>query len=275
MTTQTAKTFTVLSCVVFMLLAGTSTHVFTIPVFDVANFIDAGKRLVELKNQLRELKIQSEQLILEYEHFVFQALPLPGLPELRVPRTPWIISETADTYGTSGGWITAINLGVDIGAVYEHAVEPLRPYETILDEIPDGQLARTLAVYGTVELADAANRQAMTVLGLQRAKAEDTVEAIAALEAASLSTEAELNTQTAVLQKINAASMMELQGRQDTNQLLVALLEQQLVAAKRQRDAEAAAISDRMAFYAAARETLDHAPHGAGTTEFLTTFRIP
>ena len=244
-------------------------------VFDGANLAKGIERLVQLREQFKQLEKQYDQLIVEYEHFVFQALPLPGLPELRVPRTPWIISETADTYGTSGGWTNAINLGVDIGAVYELTVEPLLPYEAVLAEIPDGQLTRALAAYGTVELADAANRQAMTVLGLQRAKAEDTVEAIAALEVASLSTEAELNTQTAVLQKINAANMMALQGRQDTNQLLVALLEQQLVGAKRQRDAEAAAISDRMAFYAAARETLDRAPHGAGTTEFLTTFRIP
>lgn len=257
-----------------LVLAATPTHG-QWAVFDAANLARGIDRLRELEKQLTQLEMEYDQLILEYEHFVFQSLHLPGLPELRVPRTPWIISDTADTYGTSGGWITAINLGVDIGALYELAVEPLAPYEATLAEIPDGQLARTLAAYGTVELADAANRQAMTVLGLQRAKAEETVEAIAALEAASLSTEAELNTQTAVLQKINAASMMELQGRQDTNQLLVALLEQRLVTAKRQRDAEAAAISDRRAFYAAARETLDRAPHGAGTTEFLTTFRIP
>jgi len=86
------------------------------------------------------------------------------------------------------------------------------------------------------------------VLGLQRAKAKANERAILELEAATLSTADEMNTHIAVLNKINAAGMMAVRASQDTNQLLVAVLEHQIAESKRRRDAEAAAIADEIHF---------------------------
>ena len=59
-----------------------------------------------------------------------------------------------------------------------------------------------------------------------------------------------MNTEIAVLNKINAANLITVRGNQDTNQLLVALAEQQIIDAKRKRDTEAQAIKSHVRFVA-------------------------
>jgi hypothetical protein len=48
-----------------------------------------------------------------------------------------------------------------------------------------------------------------------------------------------MNTEIAVLNKINASNLIAIRGSQDTNKLLASVAEQQIIEAKRQRDAEA------------------------------------
>src|SRR5690606_20748410 len=117
-----------------------------------------------------------------------------------------------------------------------------------LANIPANQVERVKTDYATVELTDAANLHGIEVLGLQRAKAKANERAILELEAATLSTADEMNTHIAVLNKINAAGMMAIRASQDTNQLLVAVLEHQIAESKRRRDAEAAEVGDHAAF---------------------------
>jgi hypothetical protein len=57
-----------------------------------------------------------------------------------------------------------------------------------------------------------------------------------------------MNTEMAVLNKISAANVIGLRNGQDTNKLLAALAEQQIIDAKRRRDAEAEAINEHSVF---------------------------
>ncbi len=111
------------------------------------------------------------------------------------------------------------------------------------------------------------------MLGLQRAKARANERAIQDLEGATLSTADAMNTQIAVLNKINAAGMMAIRASQDTNQLLVAVLEHQVAESKRQRDAEAAEISDHIAYRSRARAVASAGT--LGSTRVLSSFRMP
>ncbi len=244
-----------------------------VPVFDLTNFGNAIKRYFELQQQYAQLVLTYEQLILEYEHFIYMAKKLPGLPRHRLGGTPWRFSKAANTYGTTGGWTTAINTSAGVLEGYRRATESLNTYGAALQSIPGGQLERVKTGYATVELADAANLHGIEVLGSQRAKARSAEEAIRSLENASLSANDRMHTHIAVLNKINAANMMAVRAGQDTNQLLVSLLEQQITESKRRRDAEAAAINDHIAFQlrarAVARRGID------GTTEVLKHFRLP
>jgi len=88
----------------------------------------------------------------------------------------------------------------------------------------------------------------METIGHLRANAPALENTLQALEEDSLSSDPEMNTHVAVLNKINAASLVGLRNAQDTNQLLVSLAEAQIIAAKRSRDAEAQAIHQHVRF---------------------------
>jgi hypothetical protein len=246
-------------CVLAVIIALTVTSAFAqipflggMPVFDATNFGNAVKRHFELVRQYEQLVLTYEQLILEYEHFLYMAQRLPILTRHRLGWTPWRFSRSANTYGTTGAWTSAVNTGTGVESGYRLATEPLKVFGGALGRIPANQIERIKTDYATVELADAANLHGMEVIGSQRAKAPSAEEAIQALESASLSTDDRMNTHIAVLNKINAAGMMAVRASQDTNQLLVTLAEQQIADSKRRRDAEAAEITDQIAFQASA-----------------------
>ena len=65
-----------------------------------------------------------------------------------------------------------------------------------------------------------------------------------------------MNTEIAVLNKINAANVINVRNTQDSNKLLVALAEEQIIEAKRKRDAEAQAINNHIRFMADAKAVM-------------------
>jgi len=244
-----------------------------LPVFDGSNLANAIKRHFELVRQYEQLVVEYEQLVLEYEHFLWMAKRLPGLNRHKLSFTPWRYSSSTNVYGTSGGWTSAINSGGGVVPGYRQATEPLRAFGAALSSIPTNQVERVKRDFATVELTDAANLHGMEVLGAQRAKARANERSIMELEGATLSTSDEMNTHIAVLNKINAAGMMAIRASQDTNQLLVAVLEHQVTESKLRRDAEAAQISDHVAFRSNARGPA--AAGIVGSTRVLSSFRIP
>jgi hypothetical protein len=66
------------------------------------------------------------------------------------------------------------------------------------------------------------------------------------LEDDSLSSAPDLNTQIAVLNKINAANILLVRTMQDTNKLLASLLEQQLVTTERNRTSSVGGINTEL-----------------------------
>ncbi len=148
-------------------------------------------------------------------------------------------------------------------------------YGAALGNIPGDQLDRVKTDYATVELTDgAANLAAMETIGLMRANAP-AVEATAIqnLEDDSLSSDPDMNTEIAVLNKINAAHMITVRNTQDTNQLLASLAEQQIIEAKRQRDAEAQAINNHIQFMAQGQAAM--AAQAAGASAAMLAWQMP
>src|SRR5262249_5579541 len=155
----------------------------------------------------------------------------------RAIRTTWQGTSARDAYGTSGGWINGINTGTGVAAGYDQAVEALNTYGAALDNIPAEQLHHDKTGYATVELTDGANMAASETVGRLRANAPAVENAIQGLEDDSLSGDPDMNTEIAVLNKINAANLIAIRGNQDTNKLLAAVAEEQIIEAKRKRDA--------------------------------------
>jgi hypothetical protein len=160
---------------------------------------------------------------------------------------PWRYGVARDIYGNTGGWITGINTGLPPTVLngYQNATNALQTYRpSDLSSMDPAVRQQVESGYGTVELADGANQDAMETIGAIRGNAANATSAIANIQADSLSDDPTLNTEVSVLNKVNATNVLALQNAQDTNKLLVALLEQQTIAAKRLRDADTEAIDD-------------------------------
>ena len=220
---------------------------FGLTVFDPAVYTEAAAEVGKMVEQYNQLVETYRMITSQYNQMLWMAKSLPGgLARFRTLPTPWFQASATNTYGTTGGWIAAINTGANVASGYQNATEPLLPYGAALAHVPADQLDRLEKHYGTIELTDGANQQGIATIGTLRANAPEVETAIQNLENDSLSSDPAANTEIAVLNKINAATVIALRNGQDTNQLLTALAEQQLIEAKRQRDAEVEAINSHI-----------------------------
>ena len=76
-----------------------------------------------------------------------------------------------------------------------------------------------------------------------------------------------------MLNKINAANIVNVRNTQDSNKLLVALAEQQILDAKRQRDSEAQAINNHIRFVSEGQAAIS--AQAAGASDAMLAWRMP
>jgi hypothetical protein len=215
-------------------------------VFDPSNYAQAIEQVIRLEQQTAQLIRSYIVLRSQYEQMLINARRVPVDMSLRyrAALTPWRPSTATSTYGTTAAWTTAVNSGLGVAGAWAQATEPLHVYGPALASVPADQLGRLKTSYGTVELADGVAQHALETIGRLRANAGAVQSAIQALENDSLSSAPEMNTEVAVLNKLNAAGLIAVRTAQDTNKLLVAMAERQTLDAKRTRDAEARAFTD-------------------------------
>jgi len=244
-------------------------------VFDPSNYAEAIRELYQLQQQYVTLVESYEMIRNQYNQLVWMArqVPVNMAVRYRAVATPWQNSTASSLYGTTGGWINGINTGQGVPAAYSQATEPLHAYGAALGNIPEDQLNRVKTNYGTVELSDGANLSAMQTLGQLRANAPAVASAIQRLEDDSLSKDPEMNTEVAVLNKINAANLIAVRNTQDTNKLLVALAERQIIDSKQRRDAEAEVINNHIRFMTDGRAVMT--AQAAGASEAMLDWRMP
>jgi hypothetical protein len=237
-------------------------------VFDPTNYAEAVEQLAQLEQQY-------SQLVRTYELLVTQARRMPGdlSARYRGEPVPWLELTAPDVFGVTGGWIHAANTGHEVGEGYRLTTEPLRIDDDAFDETSDHAFARRRRMLGGVELADGIAMHALEMVGHLRGHATGVEFALRRLEDDSFAGDADLNTQVAVLNKINAASVTAARLVKDTNQILIGQLEQQLLDTTRRRDAEAQALNAELEWRRRAPELLQ--PPIADTTDTLTRFRWP
>jgi hypothetical protein len=102
--------------------------------------------------------------------------------------------------------------------------------------MPAGEARRIQSDIATIELIDGAAQNAMATIGGIRTRSLQTTNAIGNIQYDSLSGDPNLNSEVSVLNKVNATNVLSLQNAQDTNKLLVAILEQQTILSKQLRD---------------------------------------
>jgi conjugal transfer/entry exclusion protein len=244
-------------------------------VFDPSVYSQAVEQVIRLEQQYAQL-VQSYQVLRgQYTQLIWNAqhVPVDMSAKYRAIATPWSRVNATNTYGTTDGWVQAVTGGQNVASDYARSVEPLQEYGDGLAAVPADQLTHVKAAYGHVELVDGAERASLETIGRLRANAPTVQTAIQGLEEDSLSAAPEMNTEIAVLNKINAAGLIAIRSSQDTNQLLVALAEQQALQAKRQRDAEARAINQHVRFLSDGKAALS--AQAAGASEAMLAWRMP
>jgi len=227
---------------VFALCAGTASAQFGIGiVYDPTNYSNALLRYFQLQQQLIQLRNSYAQLVSQYQLAVQMAKNINNMPaRYRAQFSQWRNTSALNTYGNTGTWINGINSGQTgfVSTGYQQATTQLLPYnQAQLSGMNADELARVQSQYATVQLADGANTTAIATIGAIRGNAQTIQTQIGNLEQDSLSNDSDLNTEVAVLNKINASGVLTIRTLQDSNKLLASLLEEQTILAKQQREA--------------------------------------
>jgi hypothetical protein len=102
--------------------------------------------------------------------------------------------------------------------------------------------------YATSELAQTTTTNTLATLGTVRSNEQTFATKLSNLDSDTFSTDPTQQTQSALLGKINSATLLQIHTQQDTNQILAASVQQQLVAQKQQIDAQNRAINSAIYF---------------------------
>jgi len=246
-------------------------------VYDPTNYSNAVLRYRQLVQQLTQLRQTYQQVLNQYNLAVQMSKNLKNMPaRYRAVFTDWRSFTATDLYGNTAGWVGAVNgAGAErVSHGYQQATIPLLAYsKSDLEAINPVDVRNLTSAYASLELADGANVAALTMAGSLRANAQHIQQQINNLEEDSFSGDPALNTEVAVLNKINASNVLTLHTLQDANNLRVAALEQHVLASKRQRDADAASLNFTMQMRQQATQNL--ASFNSNLGRSLATYRLP
>jgi len=209
-------------------------------VYDPTNYANALLRYSQLVQQLNQLRATYDQVLNQYNLALQMSRNIPNMAtRYAATWTPWRYANAQDAYGNTSTWINGMNSGTLSTVLngYQKATNTFIKYTPeLLSAMPPDEVQRVQSAAATVQLVDGAAQSAMQMIGNIRAHALNTTNTINNILNDSLSNNPNLNSEFAVLNKVNATSVLSLQNAQDTNKLLVALLEQQTILAKQARD---------------------------------------
>ncbi len=246
-------------------------------VYDPTNYANAVLRYSQLVQQLAQLRQTYQQVLNQYNLALQMSRNLQNMPaRYRATFSQWRTFTASDLYGNTRGWVGSANGSgpQTVSPAYQQATIPLLAYsQADLNAINPADARNLKSVYASLQLSDGANVSALTTVGNVRANAQTVQQQIANLEQDSLSSDAGLNTEVGVLNKINASNVLTLRTLQDSNNLRVAALEQQVLQAKQQRDTDAANLN--FAIQMRQQGTQNLVPFNNNLTQSIGAYRLP
>jgi hypothetical protein len=197
---------------------------------------------------------QTRTQIVTMYNLAYQMSTMPQNLEARY-KTDWSqwssLAAPPNAYGTSSALVNALNFGglPQAQQGYNSAYVQTQSYPSGNYSSLDSRTQATVAnQYATSELAQTTTTSTLATLGTIRTDAQAFATKLANLESDTFSTDPSQQTQNALLGKINSATLLQIHSQQDTNQLLMASIQQQLVAQKQQIDAQNRAINNSIYF---------------------------
>jgi hypothetical protein len=222
------------------------------PVFDASNFAEAVNEFEQLQQMYTTANQTRDQIIQAYNlaHYMSQ-MPQDMYQRYKAQFALWTNLNAPNRYGNTSAWIAALNTGIpqQSSAGYAAAIVQVNPYPASgFGQLDPATQATIENQYATSDLAQGTTTSALTTLGQVRFHSESLNQQITNLEADSYSNDPTEQSEMAVLGKVNAANLIQLHSQQDTNQLLAAGIQQQMVAQKQAIDAQNRTINQAIYF---------------------------
>jgi len=221
-------------------------------VFDASNFGEAVEEFGQLQQMYTTAVETRDQIVSAYDlAYQMSQMPQDMAMRYRSQFSSWTDLAAPDAYGNTAAWINALNLGGQTQALaaYINSVLQTQPYPASALAMQDAATQDTIQhQYATSELAQGTTTSTLSTLGAIRSNSEALAQKLANLESDTYSTDPSQQSEMAVLGKINTATLLQIHSQQDTNQILAASVQQQLVAQKQQIDAQNRAINEAIYF---------------------------
>lgn len=209
---------------------------------------------IEQASQLYTTAVATRNQIVTMYNLAYQMSQLPQNLAARY-RADWAqwtsLQAPANTYGNTSALVNALNFGALVNAQqgYNSAYIQTQSYPSGAYSSLDARTQATVAnQYATSELAQATTTNTLATLGTIRTNSQSFATQLSNLDSDTFSTDPSQQTQSALLGKINSATLLQIHSQQDTNQLLMAEIQQQLVAQKQQIDAQNRSINNAIYF---------------------------
>ena len=139
--------------------------------------------------------------------------------------------------------LEALNGGDSSGDAYRGVIAPLDTPTDALARMPTSLRRRLTNSYAAIELSDSASELAVDQMGALRLAGADNAVVVQDMENDAVSVNDDFHTQTALLNKINAATVLGLSMQEQVSKTLISAVEQLVVANRRSRDAEATLVN--------------------------------
>jgi hypothetical protein len=171
----------------------------------------------------------------QYEFFLKQALRLPAeaVKRYRIPDAPWASHDEALPM------LAGLNTGLNVPQAYTASVDALDALADVLSGAPAALRGRLGTRYGAIQLADSIARLGIQQAGTVRGSGPAVLRAIQAMDEDASAGPDAYQSQTAILNKINAASVLGLRIAEQGTQFMAHTVEQLLIENLRKREAEA------------------------------------
>jgi hypothetical protein len=221
-------------------------------VFDVSNFAEAVQEFGQLQ-QMYTTAVETRDQIVSAYNLAYQMSQMPQDMAMRYASqfSSWTDLAAPDAYGNIAAWINALNLGGQTQALaaYSNSVLQAQPYPASALAMQDANMQSVIQnQVATSELAQGTTTNTLSTLGTIRSNSQALAQKLANLDADTYSTDPAQESEMAVLGKINTATLLQIHSHQDTNQILAASVQQQLVTQKQRIDAQNRAINEAIYF---------------------------
>ena len=253
---------------VFGLFSALSAHAqFGGVVFDPTQSAHALQQ-IEQGTQIYTTAVATRNQIVAAYNLAYQMSQLPQNLGARY-KADWAqwtsLTPPPNTYGNTSALVNALNYGALNQAQqgYSSAYVQAQSYPSGSYSSLDSRTQATVAnQYATSELAQTTTTNTLATLGIVRSNEQTFATKLSNLDSDTFSTDPTQQTQSALLGKINSATLLQIHAQQDTNQILAASVQQQLVAQKQQIDAQNRAINNAIYFQQNFPSTMQNLTNG-------------